>query len=1099
VLPSGTVTFLMTDVEGSTDGWARSPAAQAEAIPRHYEILDDAVRANGGVRPVEQGEGDSIVAAFTRPSGAIAAAVQAQRALAAESWPGDQAVNVRMALHTGEAQFRDEGNYCGVAVIRCARIRDCGHGGQILVSETTAMLTADQLPDGTSLIDLGRHRPKGLGRLERIWQLGHPDLGRDFPPLRSLDDQRHNLPVQLTSFVGREAELAVLRKLLAETRILTLTGSGGCGKTRLAVEFGDSVLDSFADGVWLVDLAPIEDGDAVASIALRTFGLREEQARPAVDTLTGYLRERRAMLIVDNCEHLLPACGALCEELVRSCPGVHVLATSRAPLNVAGELPWRVPSLSVPADPSPLRIETLDTFEAVRLFVDRARRARPNFEVTNESAPAVAEICARLDGIPLAIELAAARTRVLTTQQICDGLADRFRLLVGGARSATPRQQTLQASVDWSYELLQDDERTLLRRLAVFAGAATLDTVEAVCEGDGLERLAVLDLLTGLVDKSLVMVDDDGPVAHYRLLETIRQYAAAQLAESGDQDRVRSRHRDVHLVLAERIEPLLFGAEQERATTELLDVHPNLLAAFDWSRDRGDAEEMLRFVAALFYYFIVRGMVTQGRRWSLAALAGGSEAAGLRARALVADGHLSFFASDAAAAYESAAAAVELAENAGDRRTRLRAAGLLAEVLAFADPATGVPRLADNLAAAAEDADLWWLSEGRCNLGAAQFVAGDAAGARRSSAEALAVTELSGDVFERRQALCFTGWLAATDGDLVRSLDVVVPLVDDARATHDTSTLPLALASLALVHTFAGEFAAARAAADESVVVSEEAGSPWTPCGYAARAGLALYEGDLETLADADEGFRRAGIAMGFQPDNLTPWLAWAHASGGDAAAARALLDGMTTTSGAFLTAGHLHATAVVERADGKVGRAEDAAHGALAAARADGLRVSEVDCVDLLAGLAADLDSPEEAARLLGAGEARRRAAGYVRPAVAERAHELAVAAVVDAVGADGYEALAAEGAAMTWTEALDYATRGRGQRKRPSSGWESLTPAEQSVVRLVAEGLTNQQVAQRLFVSRRTVGTHLTHIFAKLGLSNRSELTAAAVRRGG
>ena len=632
----------------------------------------------------------------------------------------------------------------------------------------------------------------------------------------------------------------------------------------------------------------------------------------------------------------------------------------------------------------------------------------------------------------------------------------------------------------------------------MFAGAATLDAVEAVCEGDGLERLSILDLLTGLVDKSLVMVDDDGPVARYRLLETIRQYAALRLADSGDEARTRTRHRDVHLALAERIEPRLFGAEQEQAAAELLDVHANLLAAFDWSRDRGDADEMLRFVAALFYYFIVRGMVTQGRRWTSVVLAGADEHPELRARALVAEGHLAFFASDAAAAHGSAAAAVEIAENGSDRRTLCRATGLVAEVLAFADPATGIPRLADNLTAARDDADVWWLSEGLCNLAAAQFTAGDAAGARASSHEALAVTELSGDVFERRQALCFTGFLAAVEGDLARSLDVVVPLIDDARATHDTSTLPLALAALALAKTYAGGFDAARAAADESVQVSEEAGSPWTPCAFSARAALALYEGQLDSLASAVEGFRRAATAIGFEPDNLAPWLAWAQASGGDLTTARRVLDAMTATSAAFVTAGRLHAMAIVERACGQLARAENAAHGALAAARHEALRITEVDCVELLAALAADLDSPEEAARLLGASEARRHSAGYARPAIALRAHELAIDAVVDAVGSDRYGALAAEGAAMAWTEALDYAARGRGQRKRPMSGWESLTPTEQAVVKLVAEGLSNQQVAQRLFVSRRTVGTHLTHVFAKLGLSNRSELTAAAVRRG-
>src|SRR5262245_27231715 len=338
-LPTGTVTFLMTDIEGSTRGWAQSPAALSAAVPRHYQILDEEIVAQGGVRPVEQGEGDSVVAAFGRASDAVHAAVLAQRRLAAEEWPENIGLRVRMALHTGEAQLRDEHNYFGVALILCARIRACGHGGQILLSDATAQLAADALPDDATLADLGRHRLKDLPRPERLWQLTHPDLEHRFPPLRSVDAFRHNLPVQLTSFVGREAELTVLDKLVPETRILTLTGSGGCGKTRLAIELAALLLDHHPDGAWVVELAPINDPDLVAPTALRALGLRDEQGLTAVETVTRYLRDRHAMLILDNCEHLLTACAELAEAVARACPSVHVLATSREPLTVDGEIP----------------------------------------------------------------------------------------------------------------------------------------------------------------------------------------------------------------------------------------------------------------------------------------------------------------------------------------------------------------------------------------------------------------------------------------------------------------------------------------------------------------------------------------------------------------------------------------------------------------------------------------------------------------------------------------------------------------------------------------------------------------------------------------
>jgi predicted ATPase/DNA-binding CsgD family transcriptional regulator len=1096
VLPTGTVTFLMTDVEGSTAGWVRSPDGLVVAIPRHYEILDEAIAAHGGVRPVEQGEGDSTVAAFSRPSAALAAAVDAQRALAAEAWPDGAPVRVRMAVHTGEAQLRDAGNYVGLALARCARIRSCGHGGQVLVSEATAALIGDAPPPDATLRDLGTHRLKDLGRPERVWQLVHPDLEQDFPPLRSLDAHRHNLPVQLTSFVGREAELAVLDKLLRDTRVLTLTGAGGCGKTRLALELAVLVVDHYPDGVWVIELAPVSDGELVASTVLSALGLREEQGRPPAKTLESHLRDRRAMVILDNCEHLVPACAALADTLVRSCPSVQVLATSRAPLTVEGEVPWRVPNLSAPARPSPVGLDTLDSYEAVRLFIERARQARPNFAVTNETAPAVAEICHRLDGIPLAIELAAARARMLTPQQICDGLTDRFRLLVGHAHTATRHHQTLQASVDWSYQLLDDQERVLLHRLAVFAGAVGLDTVEAVCEGDGLERLAILDVLAGLIDKSLVVVDDEGAAASYRLLETIREYADARLTESGERERMHRRHRDHFVAEAERLAPQLVGADQEGAVGVLVEAYPNLAAAFDWSREHGDPDAMLRLAGALFYFFIIRGMF-YGRRWSQAALAADEGSAPLRASALVADGHLAVFAGDVTSTPPAVAEAVETARRLDDEAASLRAEGLAAELTAFADPHAGVPLLLANLAEARRQNDVWWLTEGLCNLAIVYGLGGDFGQARTTSGEALAQAEASGDRFERRQALGIKAWAEVCQGDLATALDRATPLVAEARATHDTHTLILALAILGVARTYQGDLPAARPLVDEAVQIAEESGGAWAPFVLFGWAVLALHEGDLATLGRACETFHRAAVALGLPGDAVQPWLAWGHVVVGDVETARRLLDPVHLEHHLFFESTRLAVQALVERASGEPERAEGAAHRALTLAHGNGHFVCEVVAVETLAGVAIDLERHDQAARLLGSAAARCRMLGFARLPVMQPAHDTDIAAVIAALGAERYEDLAAEGAQMSWNDTIDYVTRGRGERKRPASGWASLTPTELTVVRLVAEGLSNQQVAERLFVAPRTIGTHLTHVYAKLGISTRTELAVAALRR--
>ena len=449
LLPTGTVTLLLADVEGSTRLWETQAEVMTVAIARLNQVVCDVVAAHDGVRPVEQGEGDSFVSAFARGSDAVAVALALQREPLAP-------IRLRIGVHTGEVQLRDEGNYAGPTINRTARLRDLAHGGQTVLSGATEPLVVDRLPEGAWLTDLGTHQLRDLPRPERVVQLCHPDLVNEFPPLRvSSTAVSTRLPAQLTSFVGRDAELTQLRELLAQNRVVTLTGAGGVGKTRLAIQVAAQLAGEFGDGVWCVDLAPITDPDLVPVTVARALGLPDQPGRSTMDSLLRFVRDRQMLVVLDNCEHLLDASAELVVALLSGAARLTVLATSREAIGVAGEVSWRVPSLSL-AD------------EALALFTDRARHARPDFTLTDDNAATVGEICARLDGVPLAIELAAARVRALSLAEILDSLHDRFRLLTGGARTAVRRQQTLRASVDWSHALLTEPERVLLRRWRCF-------------------------------------------------------------------------------------------------------------------------------------------------------------------------------------------------------------------------------------------------------------------------------------------------------------------------------------------------------------------------------------------------------------------------------------------------------------------------------------------------------------------------------------------------------------------------------------------------------------------------------------------------------
>ena len=629
-LPTGTVTFLFTDIEGSTKLAQQHPDELSALLARHNEILNQAIQQHNGF--VFQIVGDSFAAAFHSASDALNAALDAQRALYHEAWT-PAIIKVRMGIHTGAAQLQIDSNdnaYSGYATIASTqRIMSAGHGGQVLISGATRELVRDVLPENVELLDIGEKRLKDLLRPEHIYQLNIAGLPATFPPLKTLDAFLNNLPTQLTTFIGRENEIAELKQALTsnpspsgrgegvrEHRLVTLTGSGGTGKTRLSLQVAADLLDHFDHGVWFIELAPLTDPDLIPQTILSTIGISEQPNKTPLEILKEYLREKKSLIVLDNCEHLIEASAKVMNTLLNAAPNLKVLASSREALGVKGELSYPVPSLSLPNVKHLPTIEQISQYEAVRLFIDRALLVTPHFVVDKDNAPFIAQICYRLDGIPLAIELAAARIKMMSVDQISARLDDRFRLLTGGARTALPRQQTLRALIDWSYDILSDNERLLLRRLSVFAGGWTLEAVEQVCSGDGIEAYDVLDLLTQLVNKSLVVVIEHSQSSEtrYRMLETIRQYAREKLLEAGGSEIIRQQHLNYFTKLAEQAEPELYRSDQLRWLNRLDDELDNLRRALEWALAT-DVESGLRIAALPWRFWHARSYFREIGEW----------------------------------------------------------------------------------------------------------------------------------------------------------------------------------------------------------------------------------------------------------------------------------------------------------------------------------------------------------------------------------------------------------------------------------------------------------------------------------------------------
>jgi predicted ATPase/class 3 adenylate cyclase len=639
-LPTGTVTFLFTDIEGSTRLLQELGDEWADVLQDQRRLMRTAIGENGGI---ELGtEGDSFFVVFASAADATQAVVSAQLALAAHSWLGEKTVRVRMGLHTGDARLV-AGDYVGLDVHRAARVAASGHGGQVVISGSVHALVEKTLPAGVSIRDLGEHRLKDLPRPEHLYQLDIEGLPTEFPALKTLDVRKNNLPLQLTTFLGRSAELAELKTLLASGRMLTLVGTGGIGKTRLAIELATEVLEEFAH-VWLAELASVSDPGLVTQTLMTAIDVREQAGRSPTDALIDYFGSKSALVVLDNCEHLVEPCALLAESLLQACPKVKVIATSREELGVAGETRWRVPSLPVP-DPERLpALEQVAESAAVALFVDRARAASPSFQLTKDNAPLVVQVCQRLDGIPLAIELAARRLSLLSLPQMIARLNDRFRLLTGGRRTALPRQQTLRAAIDWSHELLAEPERTLLRRVSVFAGGFSVELAEEICAWAPLDPADVLDLLSTLVSKSLVAAEEVETGSRYRLLETIREYAAERARAVGEDGELQNRHRARFHALAEEADRELHGPAQLQ-WFDLIDIEiANFRAAFDGCLANQDAQAALRIATGLGLYWRARGHFTEGRGWLERALAPKEAApATLRAKALAWASYLAIY------------------------------------------------------------------------------------------------------------------------------------------------------------------------------------------------------------------------------------------------------------------------------------------------------------------------------------------------------------------------------------------------------------------------------------------------------------------------
>jgi predicted ATPase/class 3 adenylate cyclase len=776
VLPTGTVTFLFTDLEGSTRLWEEHPDAMRAALARHDEILRDAVEKRDGY--LVKTTGDGLHAAFAVAPDAVAAALDAQRALTREKWTLPEPLKVRMGLHTGVAEVRD-GDYYGTAVNRAARVAAAAHGGQVVASAATADLVRDDLGAEVTLIDLGEHRLRDLGRPERIVQLSHPELSAEFPALRSLDAYPGNLPVQRTAFVGRAEDLAAVRAALDGSPVITLTGVGGVGKTRLALQVAADAVARFPDGAWFVDLGPVLDAEYVAAAFGAALRLPERRQGTVEDSIVASLRDKRLLVVLDNCEHVIDAVADLVDLVIGSCPGVSVLATSREALGVDGEDSFDVRPLSVGVAGARDALDALLDNDACRLFAERAHSAKRDFTLSVDNALVVAEICRRLDGIPLAIELAAARMKMMSAPEVLARLDERFQLLAGGRRAVLERHQTLRGAIDWSYELLEPAEQVLFARLSVFAGGFTLDAAETVGAGDDVAAESVLALLGSLVGKSMVVTDDTDAGTRYRLLETLREYATERLGEVDDPERVHARHAAYFLALVETVAPMLKGPEDEIGLARLMADHDNLRATLGWSRDHDDSDKLARLVHSLYFFWWQSETWREMNLWTQAALGPlDALAPGARAEVLAFAGHGANYSNGFDEAMRLYEASLECSRDAGLVPSSYALGNLGVAALESNRPADAIELCEQGVDASRAEDDLFSEINARLMLATVCNLAGEAERGRALADESLARARRLGNRFLTGSAL-----LAAGIGRVATEPEVAIELLEELDRT----------------------------------------------------------------------------------------------------------------------------------------------------------------------------------------------------------------------------------------------------------------------------------------------------------------------------
>src|SRR5215211_7506518 len=867
--PKGTVTFLFTDVEGSTKLWERDPEAMSQALSRHDELLRDAVEAHGGF--VFKTVGDAFYATFPSAPEAVEAAFDAQRFLLSEGWEETGPLRVRMALHTGTAEERD-GDYFGPTLNRAARLLSAGHGGQVLLSLPTQELVRDQLPSGTGLRDLGLRRLKDLFRPEHVFQLTAPDLPSSFPPLKTLDVRLNNLPIQPTPLLGREREVAEIANSLrrGDVRSLTLTGTGGTGKTRLALQSAAELIDEFEDGVFFVALAPVSDPELVASTLAGALSVSESAGRTLKEDLRDYLSNKELLLVLDNFEQVVDT-APLVGELLSGCPGLKVLVTSRTLLRIYGEHEYAVRPLELP-DPRHLPpIEELRHYEAIRLFTERARAARADFSLTNENAQAVAEICARLDGLPLAIELAAARIKLLSPQAMCARLGDPLKFLTGGARDLPERQRTLRGAIAWSHVLLNEDEQALFASLSVFSGGCALDAVEPVCDLEDDLFVDVLEGLSSLVDKSILRQEEmvEGE-PRFVMLETIREYARERLEANGKAEKIRRLHAEYFLALAEQGASELQGPEEATWLERLEIDHDNMRAALSWTLRSEEAQLGMRLAGALWRFWDLRGYYGEGRRWLEEALAKDGQASRARAKALEGVGWLADLQGDidraVAVAEEGLRIGARVEIPSSDKASFLRILGSAAYVRGDHDQAA---RLYDeSLALSRQARDERGVASALLQLGNVSSDLGDHERAKKFYEEALALSRKFDDKALLGSALISVGAEYLLQGDHERGAMLNEEAAGLYRERGNSGHLQYALDNLGWAALMRGDEQQAEALHQECLALSRQLGDKLVAA--EALDGLACSastRGEAERVARLFGAAEALREAVGYQQE----------------------------------------------------------------------------------------------------------------------------------------------------------------------------------------------------------------------------------------